>query len=143
MSLTHTITILELVWTLSALFGLVFTVKLLVRSVGDYYWLLDSNANGEREVRKNVGITSMIIFGGGVFTQFIYFIIGILAMTQPNLHLTTVRVISSLFFICGSIVGSILAGVIYKRRTSIIVDIVENYVKREHGHGRPGTADAE
>lgn len=137
MSITHTISVLELLWTASALFGLLFTGMLLLRTLGDRRWLYETNANGDRDLRRTVAMTSILIFAGGVCTQMSYLAVGVLAMTQENGHLNKIGIAVSSIFLGSSIVGAIMAGVIYTRRTEVVRRIVEDYVRRDHA-GEPG-----
>lgn len=135
MTISHTVSLLEVLWTVSALFGLMFTGALFLRSLGDRRWLYETNANGDRDLRRNVALTSILIFAGGVVTQISYSIVGIIAMTQAghsNGDPSVAQTVVSCIFLVSSIVGSIMAGVIYSRRTSVVKHIVEEYVRRDH-----------
>lgn len=132
MSITHTISVLEVVWTASALFGLLFTAMLLLRTLGDRRWLYETNANGDRDLRRTVAMTSVLIFAGGVCTQLSYLVVGLLAMTQGNGHPNKTQIAVSVIFVGSSIIGAIMAGVIYVRRTEVVKQIVQDYVRRDH-----------
>lgn len=135
MNVTHTISALEIIWTVIAVIGVLFTSQLVYKSVQDYDWLLTENANGDRELRRYVGLTSIMIYAGGIVTQLGYLAIGIVAMTQSNRggeQPSKAQVAISIIFIACSGIGSILAGIIYKRRDSAVKEIVQGYVRRDH-----------
>lgn len=135
MQITHTITLLELIWTVNALIGFFFMLRLLWRAIQDREWLIESKSiNGDRRLRKYVSVTSILIYLGGAVTQFSYSAIGFVAMTQANLHaqVTAAQILTSAIFIGSSIVGSVLAYHIFKRREYVVKTIMEDYARREH-----------
>lgn len=117
--ITHTITGLELTWTLIALVGLLFVLGLLHRAVGDLTFVEEQHVNGPR---KYSAITNILIFFGGCITQISYVAVGIVAMTQasPHAHITVANIISSSIFIIASLASTAFAGIIYIRRLKII-----------------------
>lgn len=127
MQITHTITVLELVWTIVATVGLLFNTLLVWRAFGDRNWLIYYKANGDHDLRTYVALTSILIFAGGVSTQFSYFTIGCVALTQPSPggHVHVPQIVSSIIFIAASIVGTVLAGLIYSRRMKVIRLVAE------------------
>lgn len=135
MNITNTITVLELVWTIVAACGLVFMILLLHRSYEDREWLMDTKANGDKDLRQYVATTSFLIFIGGFVTQLTYTIVGIIAMTNPNLNNSSQPHLKQLFtsalFIISSCLGTIFAGIIYTRRIRITKAVLKKLHEKE------------
>lgn len=137
MNLTHTVTLLEFIWTVTASIGLFFMSRLMVKSYHDRSWLINSHsANGDRHLRQMTATTSIMIFGTMTITQFSYLIVGVVAMTQPNRsshHVSNAQIINSAVFIASSVSCVILASVIYIRRNVVVKELVDR-ARREHEH---------
>lgn len=118
--ITHTISLLELLWTIIALVGLGFITALFVRTCGDY--IIAKHYNGSKQLRLYAAMTSVLIFTGGLLTQISYVAVGIVAMTQPSTHehTTTANYITASIFIIASFISVIFAILIYRRRVKII-----------------------
>jgi hypothetical protein len=105
------------------------------RSLGDRRWLINAEANGDKALRRNVAFTSILIFGGGAFSQMIYLLVGLIAMTQPGHndgHPNYAQITTSSMFLVLSIVSATLSGVIYNRRTDAVRHVVDEYIRRDH-----------
>lgn len=122
--ITHTVSILELAWTMVAFLGLIFVIMILGRAQGDYNLLMQYHLNG---LRKYAAMTSILIFLGGTITQISYMVVGVVAMTQPSLHnkVTVPNYISAGTFLLSSLTATVFAGVIWRRRVRIVEMLIE------------------
>jgi prolipoprotein diacylglyceryltransferase len=120
--ITHTITVLELVWTIVAVCGLIFNGLLMLRALQDHDWLIHSSVNGDHDLRTYVALTSIFIFSGGFLTQLGYVVVGVIAMNFPSsgVHPHTPQIVTACIFIAGSLIGTTLAAIIYIRRTKVV-----------------------
>lgn len=119
---------LKLVWTASASIGVLVTFALFFMSITDYRLLRHRGINSWRQ---QVAGTSIVIFAGGFFTQVIYFLAGLLALSQPNTGASKlVRHLTQAMFAIGAISAIVLALVIFYRRLQIL-DIIERAIQKE------------
>src|ERR1051326_4501774 len=72
-SLTSTISILEVAWTAVCLPGLYYAFRLFVRALGDLGILRRSRINS---IREYAAITTIILFGSHALVQFVFVQIG-------------------------------------------------------------------
>lgn len=135
MRLTETITLLEVIWTAIAFIGFLYMIRLFKRAVDDRTWLLESGVNGDIKTRKEIALTSILIFVGGLVTQISYLTVGCLAMTQKSNgggHPTAASIAISIIFITASSISTIFATIIYKRRMKVVNHVIHDYVRRDH-----------
>lgn len=106
--------------------------RLFLKSYKDRAWLFDTNANGDKQLRRYTATTSTLIYTGGIITQASYFLIGVVAMTQPThtQHATAAQILTAIILISASTVGSLFAGMIYIRRNFVVKALIN---RREHG----------
>lgn len=131
--ITHTISILELSWTLIALVGLGFQIALFHRVMDDY--IIADHYDGKRLFRRYAAKTSVFIFLGGLLQQVAFVIVGMVAMTQPAIHqrITTANYISGFTFIFSSLLSVGFAAIIYHRRMKIVTMLeLEENSKESH-----------
>lgn len=120
--ITHTISFIELVWTVFCSIGLLFSVKLLRRAVDDLKLLRRAEVNHFREFSA---VTSVWIFGLLTYMQFTFVMVGVIAMTQPSPN----NVVSPLsYFIGGVFLQSsfnfdVVAYILNKRKEDLIAMI--------------------
>lgn len=118
--ITHTISMLELSWTIIGLIGLCFMIALFHRTYVDYQIAVEYN--GQHRIRQYAAKTSLLIFIGGCITQLSYVVVGIVAMTQPSVHhrVSVANYITGSSFILSSAISVVFAAVIYRRRVKIV-----------------------
>lgn len=129
--ITHTISVLELTWTIVSLIGLIFVAAIFRRTVGDYEYVVSAGVNG---FRRYAARTTITIFAGGVITQFAYVAIGVVAMTQNSTktHITVANWITGIILIAASALSAIFAVVIYRRRSKLVAMIEK--AEESHAH---------
>jgi hypothetical protein len=137
--LTHTISLIELLWTGCCTIGLFFNCKALARAAGD---LLAVKIRRINSIREYAAITTMSMFIAMVIVQVVFVIDGALAMSipSPNNHVQPLSyVITSSFILC-SFILSLLAYVQDKRRNNIIEMIkqAEDLENKGETSGRRG-----
>lgn len=117
--ISHTVSALELSWTLVALVGFIFIALLLGRSLVDYEIVLNAKVNG---LRRYSAITTVFIFLGGSITQLSYVGVGLVAMTQPGNgnHLSLPIILISSILMTSSVISTIFGLIIYYRRNHLI-----------------------
>lgn len=126
------ISALKLAWTLASFVGSLVTLALVLMAMTDYRLL---KIRGLNSWRQQVARTSIIIFFGGFVAQSVYFIAGVLALTQSNKYGSSllVRHVTQGLFLFAAIAGTILALIIFYRRVHIL-EVIEKELKREHEH---------
>lgn len=127
MKLTHTISLVELIWTFGCLPGLFFNTRVFRRAVGDLATLRVRRINSIREFSA---ITSMTLFGYLALVQYMFVFIGLIAMLAPNPHdrTSTTGYAITVTFLLVSVMSSGIAFLIDKRRRALIalIDMFEN-----------------
>lgn len=123
--ISHTVSGLELAWTLVALAGFIFIALLLARSLVDYEFVLNARVNG---LRRYSAVTTIFIFLGGTITQLSYIGVGIVAMTQSGNghHLSVASYIIAIILMASSIISTVFGLMIYYRRIHLIDMIMEH-----------------
>jgi 4-hydroxybenzoate polyprenyltransferase len=103
--ITHTISITELVWTLFALTGLVFNGSQLVQAVRDYVFVKKNKINS---IREYAATTTFLMFASWTLVQFVFVVIGFLAMLveSPNNVVSPVSYVLTMAFV---VVSALLA----------------------------------
>lgn len=88
MDLTRTISVLEVVWTGFCIPGLYYAIRLFSRATGDLVILRKRRINS---IREYAAITTIIMFSCMTLVQFMFVVIGGIAMTIPKheTHATT------------------------------------------------------
>lgn len=102
MKLTHTISLIEVLWTLFTAIGLYYNSKILLRSVGDYQAVKLAKQNHMREYSARLTVWT---YGTWTFVQFVFVITGAIAMTVPaptpnGQPATITYVITAAFIMC-------------------------------------------
>lgn len=120
---THTISIVELIWTTFTFVGLIFNTRQLLRAVGDFVELRRRRINS---IREYAATTTVFMFTTWVLVQLMMVMVGTLAMTQPSAspaHISpTSYGITTGFVLISAILG--LGGYIMdKRRVSLVAKI--------------------
>jgi hypothetical protein len=130
--ITHTVSVPELLWTLFCLIGLIYSTKLFRRAVGNLSFLKDGGINYSREYSAT---TTIWIFGGMMFSQFIYVVIGVAAMLlpSPNEVVHPFTFVVTIAFICSSAIMSVIAYVIEARKEQLIQMLTELEMAKEKG----------
>lgn len=116
--ITHTISVVELLWTIIALIGLYLCGRLLILSLSDVQWLKENELNG---LRQHAAISSVFIYLTMSMTQFSFMLIGIIAMIlpSPNNHVQPFTYVITGVFISMSVFKSIMALLINHRRDEL------------------------
>lgn len=119
---THTISWVELAWTLFTALGCVFAGKLLFRATEDLYYIRGREINGYREF---AAVTTIRLFIFLTLIQFIYTVIGIAAMTQPppynpGQHPPTLNVVIGSVFVVTSFFFDIMAYITNVRKRRLV-----------------------
>lgn len=127
MQLTHTISIVELIWTFGCLPGLYYNGRIFRRAVGDLVVLRVRRINSIREYSAT---TSLILFGYLTLIQAMFVTIGVIALTAPNPSSrvpATGYAITASFLILSVLSSGIAFAVDRRRRLLIsIIDAMEN-----------------
>jgi hypothetical protein len=80
MRLTHTISLVEVIWTLLSAIGCFYITKVFFRAVGDWVNLKLNRINSIREFSARVVV---LTYGLYAFVELGFIVAGIIAMTQP------------------------------------------------------------
>lgn len=83
---THTISVTELVWTLFCLVGFFYNLRILRRALGDLFDLKKRKINSIREYAARL---TVFVYGMLTFVQFVFSLMGLLAMLIPPTSGTT------------------------------------------------------
>ena len=124
MSLTSTISILEVAWTAVCLPGLYYAFRLFVRALGDLGILRRSRINS---IREYAAITTIILFGSHALVQFVFVLIGAIAMTLPSQGGSASagqRAVAAAFILVSLVMNTTLF-VVEKRRSWLVAKLAE------------------
>lgn len=126
MALTNRITVVELVWTLFCLPGAIWAFKLLYASAGDYYFLKIRKING---VRDYAAMTSLVLFTSVAICNFMFVLIGGIAMVSINTGYTHSQAFIAASFILVSLFLDIGIITVDRRRRILLQKIrgIENH----------------
>lgn len=123
--ISHTITVPELLWTVFTGIGLGFNISLFLEANQDLRTLRRANINS---IREYASISNIISEGLRTFTQFTFFILGIVAMLVPNDHtrIPTFQWVLTITFI---LLATILAGssALDRIRRKRLMDLIQKY----------------
>lgn len=127
--ITHTISIPELLWTVWCAIGLVFLVVLLFKSLTDWIWVITNRING---IREYAAINSVIVFSSMALTQFVFVLIGIIAMLEPspNQKVQTLSYVIGSLFSLASASKTIFAIILVIRKKRLLEKIEEDSENR-------------
>lgn len=125
MQITGTFTVIELLWIISTGLSTIFMCGLVFRSIDDLRFLHRAKVNSLREYAAK---TSILTYMGGLTTQFLLFLVGILAAFTKNSEQHTNYVAQSILVLM-SMIGTVIAVFIYERRVKII-DMIEEHEKK-------------
>lgn len=129
MNLTHTVSWIELAWTLFTVLGCIFTSRMLYRATEDLLYLRVQKVNGFREFSAT---TTIWVFTTLTLIQFIYVIIGGVAMTIPtNDHVSSGSVAVGGILVVTSFFFDIMAYIINARKGRLV-----EMLKEDIKHGR-------
>lgn len=128
MTLTHTISLVEILWTVISAMGLWFCGRLFLRAMGDVRWLKENELNG---LRQHAATSSVFIYVTMSATQFGYVLIGVIAMIlpSPNNHVQPLTYVITAVFITMSVIKTTMAYIINERREALRHMILK---EREH-----------
>ena len=141
LTITHTITIIELIWTVCGLLGLWFNGRVFRRAAGDYIELRRRRINF---IREYAAITTMIAFGTWTVGQLMFALVGAVAMAQPNVSssLTPTQAAITVCFILVAVLFALSAYIVDVRRQVIvrkIAEMEEGFEELEIEQGGEGT----
>jgi hypothetical protein len=120
MELTHTITLMEAIWTPFCLFGLLMASRLLSRAAGDLVVLRVSKINS---IREYAAMTTLYLFATVCVIEFVFTLIGFVAMSLPNARVTTGGYVIGSLFICVTFALSIMLFLVERRRQVLLKKI--------------------
>lgn len=122
--ITHTVSVVELLWTTFCLVGLVFNARQLRRAVVDVSDLRRLRINS---IREYAAITTVLMFLTWTITQFMFVLVGAIAMTSvsPNNKVTPTSYVITVAFILISALFALAGYVIDIRRSKLIEKILE------------------
>lgn len=144
MELTHTISLIEIVWTLGCSPGLYYGIKIFRRATGDLFTLRRKKINSIREFSA---MTTLILFGYLALMQFMFVLVGFLTMLAPqsntNGAASTKFMVTGIFLLL-SFLSSAIDYVVDKRRRSLrdmitaleTEDDIDKLKEAIHGPGR-------
>jgi uncharacterized membrane protein HdeD (DUF308 family) len=132
--ISHTVSVPELLWTLFCLVGLIYSTKLFRRAVGNLSFLRDGGVN---HTRSYSATTTIWTFSGMMFSQFVYVLIGIIAMLLPasNNVVQPLTFVITISFVCSSAIMSIIAYIIEARKEQLIQMLIEFEKERQEHNG--------
>lgn len=124
MQLTHTISLLEVIWTPFCFVGFVISARLLWRSGTDLVVLRVKRINS---IREYAAMTTVYLFSALTIVQFLFMLIGGILMMRPetNEHPTGGVFIVGSLFIMTSMIFDVLLLLVERRRQVIIRKIAE------------------
>lgn len=122
--ITHTISVVEVLWTSVCAFGLFYAVQLLLRAMNDVRWLIVHDMNG---LRRHAAISSVLIYMGMTMTQLGYVIIGIIAMIlpSPNNKVQPLTYVITAVFITMSVFKTLISFALNRRRDELVKMVKE------------------
>jgi len=121
--LTHTISVVEVVWTIFCGLGLYFNVSLFWRASID---LAALRLNKINHIREHAAVTHVLSFAGMSFVQFVMLLIGLMAMTIPDNPVSKFRYAVATIFIIVSFVLALLGWVQESRRRHLLRMIADD-----------------
>lgn len=126
MILTHTISVVELIWMIGCLPGLFYNGRILRRAAGDLAVLRVRRINSIREFSA---ITTITLFAYLTVVQALFVMIGGIALITPQADkITTTGYTITVVFLIVSLMSGMIGWLIDKRRRSLIriIDALEN-----------------
>lgn len=123
MILTHTISLVEIIWTFICTLGLFFNFRVLMRASGDLQFVKTQKINS---IREYAALTTMSMFVALVVVQLVFVIDGCLAMTLPSpggKPQPLSYIITASFVLCSCILA--LLGFIQDTRRRYIITMIE------------------
>lgn len=121
---THTISIVELLWTLFTFVGLIFNAKQLRSAVGDFIELRRRRINS---IREYAATTTVYMFTTWTLVQGMMVGVGVLAMTVPSPGARvqpTSYAISAAFIGVSAMLG--IGGYVMDKRRSALIDKIND-----------------
>lgn len=122
MIITHTVSLLEIVWTLISVCGLYYNARVFSRALGDWMLVRINEING---IIDYSAATTLSLFTALLVVQIMFVLDGVLAMciSSPNNHVQGLSYIITSSFV---LVSVIMAGTGYiqdKRRQALAAKI--------------------
>ena len=123
MELTGTVSVIEVIWTLFCVIGLIYSLKLMGRSATDLFAIRIKKINS---IREYAAITTVILFVTLTLVQFLFVLIGVVAMLaeQSTSGSRTGYVVAALFIFV-SFMLDVSLYTVEKRRSALVKKIAE------------------
>jgi hypothetical protein len=131
-NLTHTISLLELIWTIASLLACIFGLRAFIRAAFDLYYL---HRIGKNHLRRYVAITSVVSFTIWTLVPAFDLYVGAWSMTvpQPPGKIPLPQMVNLSFLIASAVLIAVGAFVIDHRRQRI-VEMIEEAERNEDEH---------
>lgn len=131
MIITHTVSLVEVIWTLVSLFGLYFNMHVLIRAAGDF---LSVKVRRINSIREYAATTTLQLFITLVIVQLMFVVDGILAMTvpSPNNRVQPLSYVITASFVIVSFVLALLGFMQDRRRHNIVHMIRDVEIDDDH-----------
>lgn len=126
--ITHTVSVVEVIWTVICSLGLLYNTKLLYDAVEDHVNVKKNRING---IRSYAAMTTAIMFGSWTLIQFMFVMVGVISMLLPSPagNVQPLTYILTVVFIFASAFMTVTAYTTNSRRRVLIKRIREI----EHG----------
>lgn len=124
MNLTHTISILEVLWTIPCLIALFYFQSLFRRAMNDMRWLRNEHINGNRRDAARIPI---VVFGMLTTIWTLFTMLGVFAMIIPPANRAStspLAYVTAFAFISASVSAAIGAKYVESLRSGIVKRIM-------------------
>jgi hypothetical protein len=129
-TLTHTVSLIEVIWSAVCLIALYFNLRLLRRAVTLVYYLRVERING---IRAYAAVTTSLLFAWFAFIPCTNLLIGINAMLQesPGGRVTTTTYVVATMFMAEAFFSMMFGWIIYVRYANLTKRIREDEDAKE------------